>query len=179
MSHPLHKAVGATLRQLEQLVPGNLLLDQACGGKQNIPLFLSNVKSNQTECCNVDAMYIFDNKIKIVFEVEESNIKPTQICGKLLTTMISRFYIHNTSKNVAIEFDENALFIQILDTSKLIYPYTSKPDQFINIEAELVKTINNLKDSPIKKYKLLLGTSHDKYNSINDDLTEFIRSELT
>ena len=73
-----------------------LVRDQACGGNQQIPLFCSNEKSNKTEYCNVDLLVIQDGKIRVIIEIEESDVKPTQICGKFLTSALARYYIHET-----------------------------------------------------------------------------------
>lgn len=51
-------------------------LSSECGGKHNLPLFLSNEKSNKTEFCNVDILLIKNEKIKVIIEIEESDDKP-------------------------------------------------------------------------------------------------------
>jgi len=75
-----------------------LLRDKACGGNQHIPLFCTSEKSRETEYCNVDMMILKNDKIKVIVEIEESNVKPTQICGKLLTSALSRFFITNHTR---------------------------------------------------------------------------------
>jgi hypothetical protein len=47
-------------------------------------------------------------------------VKPTQICGKLLTSALSRFYIHESHGERPVEMAENVLFIQIVDMSRLV-----------------------------------------------------------
>jgi len=97
MKHELHKAIGDIFT--DDLLPGyEILKDPACGGEQNISLFCSEEKSNQTKYCDVDLLIVKSNKIKVIIELEQANIKPTQICGKFLTSVLSNYYIHN-SKN--------------------------------------------------------------------------------
>jgi hypothetical protein len=40
----------------------------------------------------VDAAIILNGEIKIVIEIEESNIRPLHLCGKALATAVSRYY---------------------------------------------------------------------------------------
>ena len=120
-------------------------MDTACKDKNlqgnnaefhNIPLFCSDQKSSSTELCNPDIIIIEQNKVKIIIEIEESQITPTHICGKYLTSSLSKYYIYNNKK---IEIDNQALFIQIYDTSKLP-KNTKKKDQLDTVE----KLVENL-----------------------------------
>lgn len=87
MGHPLHKAIGKIID--EKSLPGcKILKDPACGGKQKFPLFSSKRKSRETEYCDVDILILKSNKIRVIIEIEEANVKPTQICGKLLTSAL-------------------------------------------------------------------------------------------
>ena len=85
MSHLLHKVIE---KIIDKNIPlgYDLLKDHACSGNQNIPLFSSKKKSNQTEYCNVDLLILKKDKIKVILEIEEADTKPTQICGKYLTS---------------------------------------------------------------------------------------------
>jgi len=161
--HKLHKKIGNHLAETDF---GEVIkvVDQACGGKQNIPLFLDENKSNKTEICNVDFMLIKNNKIKVIIEIEESNIKPTQILGKLMTSAIANYYIHENSNNQKIEMSNEVSFIQILNTEAL-KNNSSKIPQWNNIENSVTCILksSNLK---IKKYKLFYG------NVIDINLTE-------
>jgi hypothetical protein len=135
-----------------------IIKDPACGGRQNVPLFCSEKKSNATEYCNVDLLILKDNKTRVIIEIEEANIKPTQICGKFLTSALSSHFIHKTGKSKPIGMDDSVLFIQILDTSKLKKDKTSKIGQWKNIE-ESIQNIIPVKGSRITDYKLLFGDS--------------------
>ncbi len=116
--NPLHLRIGKTLSEyLNSRDNVRLLRDVACGGSQHIPLFCSERKSRETEYFNVDMMILKGNKIKVIIEVEESNVKPTQVCGKFLTSALSKHYLHHSGK---AEMDQSVTFIQILDTSALV-----------------------------------------------------------
>lgn len=71
MNHPLHLEIGKNIENiLKSKNTYRVLLDPACGGTHNIPLFNSSIKSNDTEYCNVDIIIIKDNKIKVIIEIE-------------------------------------------------------------------------------------------------------------
>ena len=121
MAHPLHARIGTALGSL---VPGyEVILDPACGGSENIPLFLTRKKSNDTEVCNVDALILLGGRARVAIEIEESSILPTQICGKLLTTALAKYYIHRNAQDRPIPL-QDVLFIQVLDDARL--PHGSK-----------------------------------------------------
>lgn len=151
----VHKKVGQILQDVVSVDSNlTLLLDPACGGKQHIPLFCSSKKSRASEFCNVDALVLKDDKIKMIIEIEESNVKPTQICGKFLTSALAKYYIHESKEDNPVEMGDKVFFIQILDTSKLVKGKTKKVDQWKRLET----AINNLiplKNSQITLYKIL------------------------
>jgi hypothetical protein len=160
MRHSLHKAIRKIFD--EGFLPSDceIFKDHACGGTQNLPLFVSEEKSLSTEYCNIDLLIIKDNKIKVIFEIEESDVKPTQICGKFLTSALSSCYIGGYKDFKPICMDDDVLFIQILDTSKLKADKTKKIEQWKNTENS-IKDIIPFKGSRIKKYKLFCGGIHD------------------
>lgn len=159
MEHPLHKSIGDMFTG--DLLPGyEVLKDPACGGKQNIPLFCSDKKSNQTEYCNVDLLIGKSNRIKVIIEIEEANVKPTQICGKFLTSALSFFYIYEDKDNKVYSMDDPVLFIQILDTSKLKKDKTLKIKQWENIETS-IRRIIPVESSKIDDYRLFYGDASE------------------
>jgi hypothetical protein len=168
MEHQLHKIIGDCIKGTE-FPDCKIITDPACGGQHNVPLFCSDVKSNETEYCNVDLLVIKDNKIRVIIEIEETDVKPTQICGKFLTSALSSYYIHD-SENTPIGMSDSVLFIQILDTSQL-KEKTSKIKQWKNLE----KSIKNLLPfKKIKKYKLLHGNGSDFKNGKGNKCAELI-----
>jgi hypothetical protein len=172
--HPFHKKIGDYLLKHVQNV--DFVIDPACGGQQNISLFLSEVKSYETEICNVDFMMIKDNKIKIIIEIEETNIKPTQILGKLMTSALAKYYIHGNYNNEKTPMADNVCFIQILDT-KILPDKSKKRDQWRNIELAVAHILPSLKTN-IKVYKLFYGSLKD--NDMIDlyEIARFINEEL-
>lgn len=179
MAHPLHKIIGKIID--ENLSPGyDLLKDRACDGNQNIPLFFSKEKSKQTGYCNIDLLILKDDKIKVIFEIEEANKKPTQVCGKFLTSGLSSYYIHESKENIPIGMDDSVLFIQILDTSTIKKEKTAKIEQWRNIEKS-IQNIIPLKNSKIDNYKLIFGdisefkNNREKRNELIDCVMEFLK----
>ena len=158
--HELHMTIGDliedNLGETDQLVR-----DQACGGNQQIPLFCSDKKSRRTEYCNVDLLVIKDGKIRVIVEIEESDVKPTQICGKFLTSALARYYIHETEDNVPIGMHDSVAFIQVVECSSL-KSLSAKPYQWKNLESS-IRNILPLKDSNIKEYRLLTDLELDEF----------------
>jgi len=148
----------------------SLIRDKACGGKQRIPLFCVAEKSRTTEYCNVDLLVLRGNKIRIIVEIEESNVKPTQICGKFLTSALAKYYIHNSKRNEPIEMDGSVTFIQVVDTSKLVKDKTSKFKQWKALE-ESINRVIPLKNSRITSYRLLSTDELDKLTPIIKEVT--------
>lgn len=169
--HPLHKVVGDLLKEFAEKNNYEAIRAPECGGDKNIPLFREK-KSNDQEMCNVDAILLKDNKVVVVIEIEESNIKPTHICGKYLATALSKRYIPNTESN-AIELDNKSVnFIQILDT-KSLKQASKKPIQFNNIKEDLKRNLCGC----IKNYEIIsINSSEEGYNAVlKKNLYEVLR----
>ena len=157
IEHPLHQAIAKCLE--DKLSSCEIIIGEDCGGNQKIPLYCTEEKSHETQYCQVDILILENNQIRVIIEIEESDIIPTQICGKFLTTALSSYYIHECKNNIAIEMSHSTLFIQILDNSKLS-DRTSKIDQGEQIEKS-IKNILPVKGSKIKKYRLFYGNKSD------------------
>jgi len=133
--HELHKAVGIGIAEAD--LPGcTVIRDRACGGNQNIPLFCCHEKSRKTEYCDVDLLIVKNNKVRVIVEIEEANITPIQICGKLLASALSSHFVHEKWGS-PVEMGDSVLFIQVLDTSKLKLDRTSKMEQWTRIEKSI------------------------------------------
>ena len=158
MAHPLHKSVGKCIDS-HKFPNCKIIKDRACGGKQNIPLFCSKRKSNETEYCNVDLLILKDNEIRVIIEIEEANTTPIQICGKFFTSALSSYFIHESENNIPIKMGDSVSFIQILDKSQLKVP-SAKPEQGENLEKSITKILP-IQGSKIRKYKLLYGNTPD------------------
>lgn len=149
--HPLHKEIADQLESI--FPPHSLVKDEACGGDQHIPLFYDKEKSRVTEFCNVDMLVLKENRVRAIIEIEESNVKPTQICGKLLTSALARYYIHENKENEPFEMCDNVTFIQIVDSSKL-KKNSAKPKQWKTLERS-IQNILPLRNSRITSYMLI------------------------
>jgi hypothetical protein len=176
-----------------------LILDYACSGLskkdggQQIPFYIKGPKSNETKICNVDAMIIKENKIRIIIEIEESANEPTQVCGKYLTSALSQFYTHTAStsgKECEIKLDKSSvLFIEVIDTKKfkILKPDekgrgTDKPEQLKHIENAINDLISDAKNDHgcIKKYKLIQINGKELHTggSLFDELRKTIVDEM-
>ncbi|MDD5732976.1 MAG: hypothetical protein PHT64_04175, partial [Bacteroidales bacterium] len=157
-SHELHNKIGEHLKKVN-FKNVKLLIDPACGGSQNIPLFLNERKSRETKICNVDFMILKNERIKIIIEIEESSKTPHQILGKLMCSALAKFYIHKESNDKIIPMDDNVCFVQILDTRELKIR-SKKIPQWINIELAINEILSTFKTN-IKTYKLFYGNMED------------------
>lgn len=162
--HPLHKEIADQLESI--LPPYSLVRDEACDGDQRIPLFYDKEKSRATEYCNVDMLVLRENRVRAIIEIEESNVKPTQICGKFLTSALAKYYIHENKENAPVEMFDSVTFIQIVDSSKL-KKNSVKPKQWKALERS-IQSILPLRNSRITSYILV---TKDKL----DDLAPLLR----
>ena len=174
MEHPFHKKIGDLINNTV-LPDCKIIKDPACGGDQHIPLFCSKERSRETEYCNVDLLITVDNKIKIIVEIEEANIKPTQICGKFLTSALSKYFIHESENNSLIRMADLVLFIQILDTLKLKIDKTAKTKQWGQIKRS-IQNIIPLKESSISQYEIFYGNkSNFNEKALVDCISGFLK----
>jgi len=187
MDHPLHKAIGDLINR--DIFPGSeVIKDPACQDagedkKQHIPLFClkdTEDKSRKTVYCNVDLLILVKDKIRVIIEIEEANIKPTQVCGKFLTSTLATHYIHSGKK---YGMAETVLFIQILNTSKL-KSRTSKEKQWENIKKSINEIIDALSSKiKIKRYNLFFGNKDEfgekspKSKELKDCIINFLKKE--
>jgi len=180
MKHPLHIIITQYVeKHISDLLDSKVKLvkDQACGGNQQIPLFLSQEKSRKTELCKVDLAIIQENELKTIIEID-TKIIPTQICGKFLTSALASYYIHR-KENKPIPISDNAVFIQILDSefgNIMEKEKTAKIEQGENIEANIQDLVGKM-DLKIKKYKLFWA--NEKNLETLSGLIEFMRSNIS
>jgi len=157
MSHPLHRVIGNLLSDEE--FPGyKILRDPACGEGPILPLFISEKKSSTTELCNVDLIILKPKEIKVIIEIEESNVKPTHIYGKFLASASAKYLIQKTYSQGPIGMGDNVLFIQIL--KKPEKGGSKKEKQWKNIENS-IQSIIPIKESKVVDYRILSGSISD------------------
>ncbi len=143
-SHQLHKIIG----KLIQSHFSNCVKGPDCGGHR-IPLYCSDKNKNATKYCDVDLLILKDEKIKVIIEIEESDITPIRIFGKVLASALSSYYIYDSKYGM----DNSVKFIQILNASKL-EEGSSKREQFNNIQKSIQDRIQDKKFTKIKEYEL-------------------------
>lgn len=134
----------------------NVLKDGACGGKNYLSFFLSDDPSRASQISQVDLIILKNNKIKLICEIEESGFNPTKIFGKIFVTASAKvFRMNNDNAHKYYEFDENVIFLQIIDNKS--FKNSSKKE----MQGHLIENeINNkliFYNSFIKKYRLLYG----------------------
>ena len=164
-NHPLHDKLGNELKQ----IPG-VILDTACGGNHALPLFCDEKKCAETEFCDVDALIVKDGKVKVIIEIEEADIKPNQICGKILTSALSKYYSY---KNEKYYFDESVSFIQVVDTCK-IKTGSKKANQWINLE-KAIKEVLPIPRTKISNYRLFALNINTIFDEMITEINTFLK----
>lgn len=161
VGHPLHRAIGAILADsVRDAAHARVLLDSDCGGQQRLPLFSSDNKSRRTQFCSVDALVLSNERVSVIVEIEESDTKPTQVCGKFLTSALSAGFIHELHGDRLIPMADSVLFVQVLDTQQLVLERTSKLHQWDNIAAS-IRGVLPLPGTKIDRYELFHGRVAD------------------
>ena len=180
INHPLHQKIGSII---DNALKGNtgikVIKDPACctdghgPDRQHIPLFVSKDKRRSTRYCCVDLLILKNDKIRVIVEIEESDIKPTQICGKFLTSALSNYYIHKKDGG-SKDMGESVAFIQVLDSSKL-KGLNAKLDQFLLLKKS-INQILSLIGRPVNKYELFYGTEESEFEKMLDFITDELDS---
>lgn len=167
--HQFHKKIGEVISQ--NFEDFSILKDSACGGKSLLALCY-DLDRYKSEFSEADMLILKDNKVKVIFEIEESNVTPTQICGKVLAAALSKYCYPNNKKtdNEQKDIDDSVLFVQILNKDK-IRSCGNKACQIIHLE----KAINEaVQFSKIKKYKLYQFGMKDDFSGMIKGIREFM-----
>lgn len=175
MDHPLHIAVA---KAIQKSLKGSceLLKDPACGGTQNLPLFVGAVRGRDTWMCNADLLIITDNQVGVIVEIEESGFLPTKICGKFLQSDIATYFIHDLNPKRAVPYGNHVLFVQVLDGTKFTKKNSKKYAQCEMIERQ-INAILPIKNASITEYRLLfINDNKDKsdLHSIGSYIAQFL-----
>jgi len=152
MDHVLHEKLGKTLSDSFSGEPGyKVMLDSACGGNRALPLFTSCKRTNENRICHVDILIVKDGKVRAIIEIEESDVKPNQICGKFLTSALASCY--SDGKGPLQDLNSPIAFIQVVDKSKLKVYQSKKPKQWDNLEEAMCRILP-VGNSQISVYKI-------------------------
>jgi len=173
--HPFHKIIGDIFTDEKFPIKGiRILKDAACGGDHTLPLFYSDVRSYATRYACVDLMIIKEGTVKVIMEIEESNVKPLHLFGKYLASAMAEYYIYGREK---IGMDKSVVFIQILDTSRQKRK-SARNEQWENVKMS-IQSIIPVKGSSIKEYKIFYGNQTDFISGDKKgELINFVRSAL-
>lgn len=173
--HDLHQAVAKAIEIVsDRIADLEVEFDEACEEnnklKKRLPFFLTNEAHNDTEITNVDLMILKGNKVKLVCEIEESDITPTRTFGKIFSVASAK--MSKLKDGTRYNLDQNGVFVQVLSSKKINKDNSKKISQGFNIE----KAINELLNSQcswIKKYYLIYGD----VNSFNEGNDGFLKIE--
>ena len=165
MRHPLHDQVGKEFEMFFQnKTEFDLLLDPACGGDQNPPFFIGHKKSNKTEFTNVDILVAKEKQIKLICEIDESNVKPGHIFGKLLSLLSTDTCI--LKEDSRYTFCENLVFIQVLSNEKL-KEHSRKEEQWGVIASSIKTNFRSFRNFKSIDYFILIGNN---INGVDKDV---------
>ena len=137
------------------------ILGKDCGGDQYIQLFCNSRAKMATRFCSVDAIVMKDGKVKTIIEIEESDIRPMALSGKVFVSSLATHFNHG-GKSYPIA--PHVSFIQIIDTKKLS-PGSSKLLQCEHLREGIRNSIS------------LTGGSVKDYEIFHGDIAEFERVE--
>jgi hypothetical protein len=177
IKHTLHLEVAEAITGIikTKKLPLECKLDEACGGRQHLPFFLTFRPSRESAVSNVDLMVLKDDKIKLVCEIEESGFNPTKIFGKIFTTASAK--VCRLVGKKYIELDDDAVFLQVISNSSFKED-SQKEDQGEIIENEIYHKLK-LYNSWIKSYRLIFGNEKDFVKSGRagyDEIERIIKS---
>ncbi|MFC2142158.1 hypothetical protein ACFLR7_04415 [Acidobacteriota bacterium] len=168
ISHEFHKLIGKAFNELE--LPDKrfvILKDRACDENgHDLPLFYlseseerqyKNIKLKGHKFTEVDLLILKDNEIKVIVEIEESNMKPNHLFGKYMAAAMSSFYIYRPgqSKENKCKMADKVQFIQILDSTRT-KERSQKFEQWGQVE-EAVQKLAETKLNNVIEYKLFCG----------------------
>lgn len=173
MNHPLHLAVGEEIhRQFHRRF--KILRDPACGGTQQLPLFVGERKGRDTRMCCVDLLILESEMVRVIVEIEESGFLPTKIFGKFLQAALATHFIHESQADTPIPYANKVLFVQILDGSKL-KEKTKKDSQAKLIEQQIQ---NILPLGRITRYQLVFVDKNELEDLANvcDNIDTFCQT---
>lgn len=173
--YEIHKAIGDILRNLS-ISDAEVMLDSACGGTGQIRLYGVDSGCGSRCIAYVDAAIVLEKEIKVVIEIDFSNVRPVALCGKVLGTAISN---HFKRKKHRIPLSDSMLFIQVVQhaTDK---PQSRKLEQCRYLEAEIGSCLVAAKNR-ITQYSFHYGMPEDfcgdarHGQAIREEITTFLK----
>lgn len=164
MGHPLHEAVAKRI-QAHLPAGAKLLCDPACGGKQQLPLFIGPQPTRDARMCCVDLLVVSPRgEVQVIVEIEESGFLPTKICGKFFQAVLADHFIHDGQDDPAVPYANKVAFVQVLDNSKYPRAGSSKKEQGRQIAARIDAM---LPLGRIAQYRLAFADGRGDVTAIN------------
>jgi hypothetical protein len=162
--HKLHEIIG---KAVQEKFPNECLRDTACGGSGRISFFWQR-KSNATRFWDADIALNRNRQIVAIVEVEESNVKPHQLCGKIMSALLTTHHIKGGKNAIEIPQSPQMKFIQVVTDR----PKGSKKEQWTNLEHTIVDAIKRW--GVTMMYKLIVcepGKEQECAKQVVDALT--------
>jgi hypothetical protein len=171
--HPLHTAIGDILRSIER-PDVEVWLDAACGGKgRQIRLYGLEPVAASSCLAWVDAAIVVHGEIKIVLEIEESNVRPLYLCGKVFATALCSYSSRGGHRT---PMSESMLFVQVIKASKNASSAKLKQCEYLEATInEIFKKLENRVDSYSFHYGLAENfTNGNDAHELRKELLAFI-----
>lgn len=137
-------------------------------------MFRTANSSREAQYCNVDVLRLQDSRVKVIVEIEESGVKPIKICGKMMTSALSKYFIHESQPHASVPMAAKVLFVQVLSlpahgvTKSRLY-------QWNNLKMDIRE---QLPIGAISHYELLLGSSTDFQGEMGERLVSLVTGFL-
>jgi hypothetical protein len=113
--HLLHILIARIILEAD-LPDCEVILGNDCGGDQYIQLFCEGRAESATRLCSVDAIVLKGGNVIAIIEIEESDIRPMALCGKVLVSILARQFVH---RGQSYPIAAHASFVQVVDSRKL------------------------------------------------------------
>ncbi len=158
MADSLHEVIGDLVEEISS-TQCTVFRSPECGGEHTIPLHCLVEGTSETEYCMVDIAIVKNGEVRVIIEIEESNVRPVQIFGKFLASAMSSYFIHG-ERAIIFPIADSVLFVQILNTSELNLEETSKLGQWDLVKGSVNETLRSI-DTKVAEYVLMSGDIAD------------------
>lgn len=166
--HELHKAVGDALRSIDY--PGmQVLLDSACGGVgRHIRLYGDEQIGSGSCLVWVDAALVVNDEIRVLVEIEFSNVRPLYLCGKVFASTLCNYY---SRRKQTIDLADSVIFVQMIQQ----FTSESKRQQCEYLVKEINLVLESL-ESRVRPYVFHYGP-HESFAVGKSDADD-LRNEI-
>ena len=177
--HPLHLVIGDILGRLDI---GDVLLSPECEyrGTRHVQLFCDKPFTSGCRLCKADAIIILNGEVKVIIEIEESQIAPVHLCGKAVATALCS---HAKVQSRLFPFGNAVLFVQIINSDKFQKEgskrQSSKLPQCDNLQKRLPHVLSQL--GKRVEYSIHYGNvtkfqEHQDEDELLGEITQFLSS---